>query len=99
MRGWYSGQGWWHAPWALQNYGCGAIVASSFTNTFKHNRAKMGQFDGERPEELRNVAVDADLKGNRYGILFLVRLADGVTERYVHTNKVDEGHQPQRSRS
>lgn len=40
----------------------------------------------ELPEELKNVAVDADLSGDRYGILFLQRPTGNTVERYVHTN-------------
>ena len=40
----------------------------------------------ELPEELKNVAVDADLSGDRYGILFLHRLTGNKVETYVHAN-------------
>ncbi len=42
----------------------------------------------ELPEELRNVAVDADRGGDEYGVLFLYRPTANVTESYVHANDV-----------
>jgi 3-isopropylmalate/(R)-2-methylmalate dehydratase small subunit len=40
-----------HAPWALQDYGFGAIVAPSFADIFKNNCAKIGVLTVELPEE------------------------------------------------
>lgn len=40
----------------------------------------------ELPEELKNVAVDADLSGDSYGILFLHRPTGNTVERYIHAN-------------
>jgi hypothetical protein len=40
----------------------------------------------ELPEELRNVAVDTDLSGDHYGILFLNRATGNKVERHVHAN-------------
>jgi 3-isopropylmalate/(R)-2-methylmalate dehydratase small subunit len=40
-----------HAPWALQDYGFGAIVAPSFADIFKNNCAKIGLLAVELPEE------------------------------------------------
>ena len=40
------------------------------------------------PEELRNVAVDADRGGDEYGVLFLYRPTASVSESYVHANDV-----------
>ncbi len=40
------------------------------------------------PEELGNVAVDADRSGERYGILSLYRPKGNVVEGYVHANDV-----------
>ena len=31
-----------HAPWAIQDYGFGAVIASSFADIFKNNCAKIG---------------------------------------------------------
>ncbi len=38
----------------------------------------------ELPDELRNVAVDADASGDSYGILFLAEPTGNVVEEYVH---------------
>jgi 3-isopropylmalate/(R)-2-methylmalate dehydratase small subunit len=40
-----------HAPWALQDYGFGAIIAPSFADIFKNNCAKIGLLAVELPEE------------------------------------------------
>jgi hypothetical protein len=40
----------------------------------------------ELPEELKNVALDADLSGDSYGILFLHRPTGNKVESYVHAN-------------
>ena len=42
----------------------------------------------ELPEELQNVAVDADLSGEEYGILFLGEPTGEVVETFVHANSV-----------
>jgi 3-isopropylmalate/(R)-2-methylmalate dehydratase small subunit len=39
-----------HAPWALQDYGYEAIVASSFSDIFKSNCSKIGLLTVELPE-------------------------------------------------
>jgi 3-isopropylmalate/(R)-2-methylmalate dehydratase small subunit len=39
-----------HAPWALQDYGLGAIIAPSFADIFKNNCAKIGLLAVELPE-------------------------------------------------
>jgi 3-isopropylmalate/(R)-2-methylmalate dehydratase small subunit len=39
-----------HAPWALQDYGFGAIIAPSFADIFKNNCAKIGLLAVELPE-------------------------------------------------
>jgi 3-isopropylmalate/(R)-2-methylmalate dehydratase small subunit len=41
-----------HAPWALQDYGFGAIIAPSFADIFKNNCAKIGLLAVELPEEI-----------------------------------------------
>lgn len=38
------------------------------------------------PYELQNVAVDADMSGEEYGILFLGRPTGNVVESYIHAN-------------
>ena len=40
-----------HAPWALQDYGFGAVVAPSFADIFKNNCAKIGLLAVELPKE------------------------------------------------
>lgn len=40
-----------HAPWAIQDYGFGAVVAKSFADIFKNNCAKIGLLAVELPEE------------------------------------------------
>jgi 3-isopropylmalate/(R)-2-methylmalate dehydratase small subunit len=40
-----------HAPWALQDYGFGAMIAPSFADIFKNNCAKIGLLAVELPEE------------------------------------------------
>ena len=39
-----------HAPWAIQDYGFGAVMASSFADIFKNNCAKIGLLAVELPE-------------------------------------------------
>jgi 3-isopropylmalate/(R)-2-methylmalate dehydratase small subunit len=39
-----------HAPWAIQNYGFGAVIAPSFADIFKNNCAKIGLLAVELPE-------------------------------------------------
>jgi hypothetical protein len=41
---------------------------------------------GDLPEELKNVAVDADQKGERYGILFVFEPSGNIVQSYVHAN-------------
>jgi 3-isopropylmalate/(R)-2-methylmalate dehydratase small subunit len=40
-----------HAPWAIQDYGFGAVIAPSFADIFKNNCAKIGLLAIELPEE------------------------------------------------
>jgi 3-isopropylmalate/(R)-2-methylmalate dehydratase small subunit len=40
-----------HAPWAIQDYGFGAVIAPSFADIFKNNSAKIGLLAVELPEE------------------------------------------------
>ena len=40
------------------------------------------------PEELKNVAIDADQDGDRYGILSLYEPTGNIVESYVHANDV-----------
>ena len=48
-----------HAPWALQDYGFGAIVAPSFADIFKNNCAKVGLLAVELPEETVEKLLEA----------------------------------------
>jgi 3-isopropylmalate/(R)-2-methylmalate dehydratase small subunit len=48
-----------HAPWALQDYGFGAIIAPSFADIFKNNCAKIGLLAVELPEESVQKLLDA----------------------------------------
>ena len=48
-----------HAPWALQDYGFGAIIAPSFADIFKNNCAKIGLLAVELPEETVKKLLDA----------------------------------------
>ncbi len=41
-----------HAPWALQDYGFGAVIAPSFADIFKNNCAKIGLLAVELPKEM-----------------------------------------------
>ena len=40
-----------HAPWAIQDYGFGAVIAPSLADIFKNNCAKIGLLAIELPEE------------------------------------------------
>ena len=40
-----------HAPWAIQDYGFGAVIAKSLADIFKNNCAKIGLLAVELPEE------------------------------------------------
>ena len=48
-----------HAPWAIQDYGFGAVIAPSFADIFKNNCAKIGLLAIELPEEAVKRLVDA----------------------------------------
>src|SRR5215211_8269091 len=48
-----------HAPWALQDYGFGAIIAPSFADIFKNNCAKIGVLTVELPQETVESLLDA----------------------------------------
>ena len=48
-----------HAPWALQDYGFGAIIAPSFADIFKNNCSKVGLLAVELPEETVKKLLDA----------------------------------------
>ena len=48
-----------HAPWAIQDYGFGAVIAPSFADIFKNNCAKIGLLAIELSEEAVRKLVDA----------------------------------------
>ena len=48
-----------HAPWALQDYGFGAVIASSFADIFRNNCAKIGLLAVELPQETVRKLLDA----------------------------------------
>jgi 3-isopropylmalate/(R)-2-methylmalate dehydratase small subunit len=48
-----------HAPWALQDYGFGAIIAPSFADIFKNNCAKIGLLTVELPQETLQKLLEA----------------------------------------
>ena len=48
-----------HAPWALQDYGFGAIIAPSFADIFKNNCAKIGVLTVELPQETLQKLLEA----------------------------------------
>jgi 3-isopropylmalate/(R)-2-methylmalate dehydratase small subunit len=47
-----------HAPWAIQDYGFGAVIAPSFADIFKNNCAKIGLLAVELPEETVQKLLD-----------------------------------------
>ena len=51
-----------HAPWAIQDYGFGAVIAPSFADIFKNNCAKIGllavELPGESVQELLDIVRD-----------------------------------------
>lgn len=48
-----------HAPWAIQDYGFGAVVAESFADIFKNNCAKIGLLAVELPEDAVHKLLEA----------------------------------------
>jgi 3-isopropylmalate/(R)-2-methylmalate dehydratase small subunit len=48
-----------HAPWAIQDYGFGAVIAPSFADIFKNNCAKIGLLAIELPEEAVHRLLEA----------------------------------------
>jgi 3-isopropylmalate dehydratase small subunit len=58
-----------HAPWAIQDYGFGAVIAESFADIFKNNCAKIGLLAVELPED----AVKKLLEAVRYRGAFRLR--------------------------
>jgi 3-isopropylmalate/(R)-2-methylmalate dehydratase small subunit len=48
-----------HAPWAIQDYGFGAVVAESFADIFKTNCAKIGLLAVELPEDAVHKLLEA----------------------------------------
>ena len=52
-----------HAPWAIQDYGFGAVIAPSFADIFKNNCAKIGLLAVELPEDAVQKLLDT-VRGN-----------------------------------
>ena len=52
-----------HAPWAIQDYGFGAVIAPSFADIFKNNCAKIGLLAVELPEDAVQKLFDT-VRGN-----------------------------------
>jgi 3-isopropylmalate/(R)-2-methylmalate dehydratase small subunit len=48
-----------HAPWAIQDYGFGAVIAESFADIFKNNCAKIGLLAVELPEDAVQKLLEA----------------------------------------
>ncbi|CAA9469966.1 MAG: 3-isopropylmalate dehydratase small subunit [uncultured Rubrobacteraceae bacterium] len=48
-----------HAPWAIQDYGFGAVIAPSFADIFKNNCSKIGLLAVELPEEAVEALLEA----------------------------------------
>jgi 3-isopropylmalate/(R)-2-methylmalate dehydratase small subunit len=48
-----------HAPWAIQDYGFGAVIAESFADIFKNNCAKIGLLAVELPEDAVKKLLEA----------------------------------------
>jgi 3-isopropylmalate/(R)-2-methylmalate dehydratase small subunit len=51
-----------HAPWALQDYGFGAVIAPSFADIFRNNCAKIGLLAIQLPEETVKKLLDTARK-------------------------------------
>jgi 3-isopropylmalate/(R)-2-methylmalate dehydratase small subunit len=52
-----------HAPWAIQDYGFGAVIAESFADIFKNNCAKIGLLAVELPEDAVQKLLEAVRSG------------------------------------
>ena len=48
-----------HAPWAIQDYGFGAVIAPSFADIFKNNCSKIGLLAVELPGEAVEKLLEA----------------------------------------
>src|ERR687883_1466546 len=48
-----------HAPWAIQDYGFGAVIAPSFADIFKNNCAKIGLLAVELSEDAVRKLLEA----------------------------------------
>jgi 3-isopropylmalate/(R)-2-methylmalate dehydratase small subunit len=57
-----------HAPWAIQDYGFGAVIAPSFADIFKNNCAKIGLLAVELPEEAVQKLLDTVREDPEAGI-------------------------------
>jgi 3-isopropylmalate/(R)-2-methylmalate dehydratase small subunit len=73
-----------HAPWALQDYGFGAIIAPSFADIFKNNCSKIGLLAVELPEETVKKLLD-DVRDDPQTVITVE-----LTERVVTAPNVYE---------
>ena len=79
-----------HAPWALQDYGFGAIIAPSFADIFKNNCSKIGLLAVELPEETVKKLLDA-VHDDPQTVITVELTERGVTAPNVYeTFKMDD---------
>jgi len=74
-----------HAPWAIQDYGFGAVIAPSFADIFKNNCAKIGVLTVEMPEETVEKLLEAVRKDPE------AEITVDLEERTVTGPGVEEG--------
>ena len=74
-----------HAPWAIQDYGFGAVIAPSFADIFKNNCAKIGVLTVELPEETVKKLLEAVRKDPE------AEITVDLEERTVTGPGVEEG--------
>jgi len=74
-----------HAPWAIQDYGFGAVIAPSFADIFKNNCAKIGVLTVELPEETVEKLLEAVRKDPE------AEITVDLEERTVTGPGVEEG--------
>jgi 3-isopropylmalate/(R)-2-methylmalate dehydratase small subunit len=66
-----------HAPWALQDYGFDAIVASSFGDIFRQNSLKIGLLPVQLPEEQVRELMERARAGEEISVDLEARAAGG----------------------
>ena len=74
-----------HAPWAIQDYGFGAVIAPSFADIFKNNCAKIGVLTVGLPEETVKKLLEAVRKDPE------AEITVDLEERTVTGPGVEEG--------